>query len=291
MRIVLTGASGQLGAYLLPSLQAAGHEVVAWSGGTAGEVAGQRLHQVDITDATTVARALAEADPDAILHAAAMSTAEGVRVNPVLGREVNVEATGRLAEWCRTHRRRLLFTSTDLVFDGSKPWNREDDRAAPLLAYGRTKREAEDVLRGVDRCVVARVSLLYGPSRSARPAFFDKAMDALRRGEPQAFFEDEFRTPLDLNSAARILTRLIETDFSGTVHVAGAERMSRHALMLRAATTLGLDRSLVRANRLADATLAEPRPADVSLSTERLAGLLPELRRPTVEEAIGGRNC
>ena len=286
MRIVLTGASGQLGAYLLPSLKAEGHDVVAWSGVTEGEIAGTRFSRVDITDPSAVERELTAINPDAILHAAAISAAEAVRLQPELGARVNVEAAGRLARWCGDRGCRLLFTSTDLVFDGSKPWNREDDPAIPVLAYGRTKRLAEDLVREVPRGVVARVSLLYGPSRSGRVGFFDKAMEALQRGEPQTFFEDEFRTPLDLASAGRILARLIASDFAGIVHVAGAERMSRHELMRRAAVAKGLDSGLVRANRRSDVSLSEPRPADVSLDTTRLNEVIPRLSRPTVEEAL-----
>ena len=130
-----------------------------------------------------------------------------------------------------------------MVFDGSKAWNREDDPAEPILAYGRTKREAEPHVLACPGGLVARLSLLYGPSRCGRPAFFDRTMDALRRGEPRAFFEDEFRTPLDLATAAATLASLAATDAVGTVHVAGAERVSRFELVRRAAIALGIDPS------------------------------------------------
>ena len=73
---------------------------------------------------------------------------------------------------------------------------------------------------------------------------------------------------------------------AGIVHVAGRERVSRYELMRRVASSLGFDAGLVRANRREDVVLAEPRPADVSLDTSRLASLLPDLDRPTIEEAI-----
>ena len=110
----------------------------------------------------------------------------------------------------------------------------------------------------------------------------------LSAGQPQVFFEDEFRTPLDYATAARALIRLAETEAQGIVHVAGRERVSRYELMLRVAGALGLEASLVRANRKADLTLTEPRPADVSLDTSRLDSLLPDLDRPSIENALRG---
>lgn len=286
MRVVLTGASGQLGAYLLDHFQHAGHDLVAWSG-TARSVRGNvRLEPVELTDDQTLTRAIDACDPDAIVHAAAISAAEAVFRDPARAEAVNVRATARLADWCARRDRRLLFTSTDLVFEGLRAWNREEDPARPLLAYGRTKLAGEAAVKAVPRGLVCRISLLYGRSRCGRDAFFDRAVAAWTQGEARAFFSDEYRTPLHLDTAANVLIRLLTTDATGIVHVGGAERMSRHELMQRSAIALGFDLALVQANRRDDVVLAEPRPGDVSLDTGRLRSLLPDLVRPSVEESI-----
>jgi dTDP-4-dehydrorhamnose reductase len=286
MRVILTGASGQLGAYLVPRLLVSGHAVISWSGARAGLRSGVPLESVDLTDASAVERRLEEARPDAVIHAAAMSASEAVRIDPDRGRLVNVEATATLSRWCARNAIRFVFTSTDLVFGGGKPWNREGDPAEPVLAYGRTKREAETIVAENPSALIARLSLMFGASRCGRQGFFDLAVEALRRGEPRAYFQDEYRTPIDLATAADALARLVEGQSAGIVHVAGAERMSRYELMRRTARTLGWDAELVRRNRHRDVVLPEPRPADVSLDTARMIEILPELRRPSVEEAI-----
>ena len=286
MKVLLTGASGQLGAYLLDHLLAAGHDLTAWSGTDSGRRGGVALVPVDLADGGAAERRLDAADPGVILHAAAISTAEGVRRDPERARAVNVEATANLAGWCARRGRRLVFTSTDMVFDGSKSWWREDDPAEPVLAYGRSKRAAELAAMSCPGCLVARLPLMYGPTRCGRPAFFENSLAALRRGEPQSFFEDEFRTPLHLDAAAAILTRLLNSDVVGLLHVAGTERVSRFDLMRRAAAAMGLDAGLVRANRRADAPPAEPRPADLSLDTARLAACLPGVPRPPIEASL-----
>lgn len=286
MRVLLTGASGQLGAYLLEELRAAGHELIAWSGTESGTRSGLPLVPIDLADARATARALDAADPALIVHAAAISSAEAVRRDPDRANAINVEATGRLADWSARHERRIVYTSTDLVFDGSRPWWREEDAARPVLAYGRTKLAGERPVLAAPRGLVARVALLYGPSRSGRESYLDRTIAALRRGEPQSFFDDEYRTPLDLATAAAILARLAESELTGLIHVAGLERVSRFDLIRRIVLALGLDPLAVRPNHQADAPGPEPRPADVSLETERLAGLPFGLGRPTIEEAV-----
>jgi dTDP-4-dehydrorhamnose reductase len=286
MRVLLTGASGQLGSFVVGGLRAAGHDVVAWSGREAGDRDGVRLLPVDLTDADATERALEEADPAGIIHAAALSTIDGVRLDPERGWTVNVSATGRLAAWCKERGRKFVFTSTDLVFDGTRGGLREDDPTGPLTAYGRSKLAAEPLVLESPGGIVARMSLMYGPARGGRPTYLDRTVAGLRNNEPQTFFSDEFRTPLDLFTAAEILARLVTSEFAGKVHVGGPERLSRYEMARRVAAALGLDPALVRANRQNDVPFHEPRAADVSLDTSRLATLLPDLRRPPLEEAV-----
>jgi dTDP-4-dehydrorhamnose reductase len=207
MRVVLTGASGQLGAWALEELAARGHVVDGWSSAEAQHRGAHLLVPVDLLDDHAVGTRLQAFEPDAVLHLAAVSKPDAVLRDPVHARRVNVEGTARLAAWCARRGRRLVFTSTDMVFDGARGWYAEDEGPSPVVEYGRTKAEAEAVVRGVPRGLVARVPLLFGPSRIGKPTFFDASMDALRAGRSQAFFEDEYRTPLDYGSAARAWMR------------------------------------------------------------------------------------
>ncbi len=286
MQILVTGASGRVGSRLLPELADHGHAIVAWSGRTAGVVAGIDLRRVDLSDLPAVRSAVELANPDLIIHAGAMSSAEAVRRQPALGWDVNVRATEVLSAWAGEHQRRLLFTSTDLVFDGTKSWYRESDEAVPLVEYGRTKLAAEAIVLANCRGLVVRLSMLYGPTLTPEPAYFDQAIATLRSGMPQAFFEDEFRTPLDYATAARVLVRLAESDAQGIIHLGGPERVSRFELMRRAAAALGARADLVRANRRGDGALLEPRPGDVSLDTGLLRGLFSDLEIPGIEGAL-----
>jgi dTDP-4-dehydrorhamnose reductase len=286
MRIVVTGASGQLGRYTIASLKEGPDDIIAWGSTFQGSVEGYPVRQFDLTDHAAAAWALEDANPDVLIHTAAVSSAEAARRD--LGRSwaVNVLATQFLSQWAAARDRRLVYTSTDLVFDGSSSWYTEDDKPNPILVYGQTKHAAERFVLEMPRGLVARFSLLIGPSRSGKEGYFDLTTAALKSGVPQAFFTDEFRTPLHYAVASRILIRLAGSETRGLIHVGGPERLSRYELMRRVAAVLGIASHLVQPNERDLVPFVEPRPADVSLSSSRLITLFPDLARPPIEESL-----
>jgi dTDP-4-dehydrorhamnose reductase len=286
---LLTGASGQLGAYLLREFLAADVEVTAWSGSRRGELFGVPLQPVDLSDADAVADAFRQGRPGAILHAAAVASIAECHRDPKRARRVNVDGTATLAELAAKAGARLVLVSTDLVFDGESPLYYEGDRPGPLSVYGRSKADAEEAASlAAPRAAVARVSLLYGRTLTGRPSFFDQQADALRAGRPVTLFADEWRTPLHLATAARALAALARSDFTGVLHVGGPERLSRLEMGQRLARFLGADASVIVSTRRADAPAAEPRPRDVSLDSSLWRRLFPALPWPGWEEALRG---
>lgn len=285
MRIVLTGAGGSLGRVLVTKLREAGHEVTAWSR-TLEPSAGVEVRAVELEDRAAIDRGLDEADPEAVMHLAAIAWAEAARRDPERARTINSQATARVAAWCNRRLRRLLYTSTDMVFDGAGRWYEEDDEPLPATVYGQTKLAGEAAVLSASRGLVARLALLYGRTSGQRIGFFDQAFDRFKRGEPQYFFDDEYRTPLLYEDAAGILISLLVSDVQGVIHVGGRDRLSRFELMRRVAMKSGFAESLVRAGKLADAEFSEPRPADLSLDTTRLQMMFPWLQRRPPDEVV-----
>jgi dTDP-4-dehydrorhamnose reductase len=285
MRILITGASGNLGAYLLRELAGTGDQVTAWSGVRTGARFGIPLQPVALTDRDVVVCAFRASQPEIVLHAAALSSMAECHRAPQRAEAINTGGTALLAELAAEAGTRLLFVSTDLVFDGEKGDYREDDAPAPLSVYGRTKRAAEQAALAAPRAVVARVSLLVGPTVAGRPAFFDDQLRRLREGEKLLCFADEWRTPLSLQSAARALPALARSDFEGLLHLGGPERLSRLEMAQRLAAYLGADASTLVAASRAGAP-GEPRPRDTSLNSSRWRGLFPESPWPELEESL-----
>jgi dTDP-4-dehydrorhamnose reductase len=279
MRVLVTGASGQLGTYLLRELRGRA-DLIAWSGSRCGDLLGVPLLPVELADPAEVAAAFHAARPDVVIHCAALARIADCYRDPEWARRVNEAATAALAAECGRGGARLVFVSTDLVFDGERGRYREGDPPAPLSVYGRTKRDGEDAARAAPRAAVARLSLLYGPSLNGRASFFDEQTAALRARRNVTLFTDEWRTPLDLATAARALAALAESDVTGLWHVGGPERLSRYEMGVRLAAALGADPSVIVAATRDAVPAPEPRPRDTSLDSSRWRAAFPEVPWP-----------
>jgi dTDP-4-dehydrorhamnose reductase len=284
MRLLLTGASGQLGAYLLRELR--NQEVIAWSGSRTGELFGLPLRPVDLANREAVTTAFAEARPDLIVHTAGITTVSDCHRDPKRARQVNVEGSALLAELAARRQARLLFVSTDLVFDGEKGGYREGDAVGPLSVYGKTKVAAEQAVVSYPAAVVVRVGLLYGPALIERPAFFDQQAAALRAGRPLTLFADEWRTPLSLLATAQALLAVAASDFTGLLHLGGPLRLSRLEMGQRLATVLGCSPPNIVATSRNSGSAAEPRPGDTSLDSSLWRRLYPKQNWPDFEEGL-----
>lgn len=286
MRILVTGASGLLGCYLLRHLTQTSHDVTAWSGTQSGNVLGVPLVPVSLTDDECLERALAAARPDAIIHAAAMASVASCFQAPAAAWRINVDATRRLAALATQMSARFVFISTDLVFDGRRGGYKESDVACPLSCYGRTKLAAEQAVLEYDRGIVVRVSLLFGPALGPRHSFFDQQIEALRNGSPCPLFVDEWRTPLALSTAGSAIVTLAESDFNGLIHLGGPERMSRFQMGIRLARALGYDGANLVAVMRDSAGAAEERPRDTSVDSSYWRRLFPNRFWVDFDEAL-----
>jgi dTDP-4-dehydrorhamnose reductase len=156
----------------------------------------------------------------------------------------------------------------------------------PLSVYGRTKAEAEQAVLALPGSVVARVSLLLGPSLVGKTGFFEEQVNALRERRSVTLFEDEWRTPLDLPSAAEGLLAVGQSGFSGLLHLGGPERWSRLDMGRQLAELLGVARDGIVAVRREANPAAEPRPKDVSLDSSRFRKLFPSLVELPFRDAL-----
>lgn len=285
-RVLVTGASGLLGGRLA-QLLASSHEVVAMRHRAPVPV-GLRDVEADILDAASLERALAVADAEVVVHAAAEADADRCQADPERARRYNLEASVALARLCRRRSARLLALSTDLVVPGDHAMSSEEvSLPPPALVYGRTKFEAEEaILAEAPGAAVLRVALVLGRGFGPRTTASEGIAVALATGRRLRLYTDQFRTPIDPESVADAIDRLIARPLPGRFHLAGPERLSRYELGLRVARVLALPADGIDAVTQADQPVGAPRPADASLDTSRARRELGWSPR-ALDEAIG----
>jgi dTDP-4-dehydrorhamnose reductase len=273
-RVLITGASGFLGGNLALQFQRQGWTV--WGTHHAHAAAFKDIQErvLDICVPEAIARVLDEAKPDAVIHTAAMAAPDDCAADVPATRQINVQGPKLLAGACAQRGIKLLFTSTDQVFSGAKAFQVEDDTVQPLGVYGKSKVDAEKEILSASaaRPLVVRLPLMYGWGRGPAKGrnFAEKWLRTLLTGGKIQAFTDQWRTPLYVEDAATALRLLLEADLQGTVHVAGPDRVNRYELGVQLARAFSLPESGILASSVNDTVYRDPRPADVSLSIERL---------------------
>lgn len=268
--VLVTGASGKLGAYVVSRLVELERPVVAWSGSSTGQVCGVPLEPVNLADTGMIKKAFRRAAPAAVIHCAALSAIGDCYKNPALAETLNVQATQLLGELSE----RMLYTSTDLVFDGRSAPYAEDDPAEPLSVYGRSKLRAEQVLQGRPGVTIVRMSLMYGPALFGSGGFFEQQCEAFEQERSIQLFKDEWRTPISLEDAAEGLLRILDLEYPGVLHLGGPETLSREDMGRQLAEFLKKGPKLVEPVSQSSIAFPEPRPSDVSLNSEKTCRLL-----------------
>jgi dTDP-4-dehydrorhamnose reductase len=242
MRVLITGAGGQLGRELLEAFS--GHEVL-----------GGEPPLLDVTDRERVLAVVVDAQPDAIVHAAAWTDVDGCEGDPDRAFRVNALGTRFVAAAARRAGARVCYVSTDYVFDGmsDRPYT-EWDEPHPLSVYGRSKLSGEREL-GPDDAVV-RTSWLCG--RYGRN-FVKTIVGRARENQELPVVDDQHGCFTLASDLAEMIRRLVVEGRTGIHHITNQGPTTWYRLAGDAVEFAGLDRTLVRPTRTAD--LDPPRPA------------------------------
>jgi dTDP-4-dehydrorhamnose reductase len=270
-RILVTGASGLFGANVVMAAVERGAEVTALWHRHAVRFPGAR---VDLTDSAAVERVVTEASPEWIIHCAAFTDVDGCEADPPRARRENVEASRALAAAARRVNARLVYLSTDSVFDGERGNYSESDTPAPVNEYARSKLAGERaVLDELPRSLVVRTNL-YGWNLQEKSSLAEWVLSRLESRTRVPGFTDVRFSPLLVNDLAELIFELVERRAEGILHLGAADALSKYEFAQAVARAAGLDASLVDEATLRGSPLRAPRPADTSLDSAQAARLL-----------------
>ena len=247
MKVVVTGANGQLGTDVVQSWTAAGDTVL-----------GLGHHGLDITDRRAVMHLLTRERPDVVVNCAAWTAVDACESDPERARQANADAVGYLVEGCAATEARLVQISTDYVFDGTKagPYV-ESDATNPTSVYGQSKLAGEAAALSLgDRAAVVRTSWVCGEHGGNMV----KTILRLAAIQPQlAFVADQVGHPTFTADLAPLLRRIAAAELNGVVHATNQGAVSWFEFAQAVVAASGRDPAMV--SPIATADLQPPRPA------------------------------
>ncbi len=206
MKVFVTGVKGQLGYDVVNELEKRGHIAV-----------GVDIDELDITDAAAVEAMLTEVKPDAVIHCAAWTAVDAAEDNVEKCRLVNAGGTENIAKVCKELGCKMMYISTDYIFDGegTRPWEPDDPVTTPLNVYGLTKYEGEQSVReNVEKFFIVRIAWVFGKGKN----FIKTMINLGKTHDHLTVVNDQVGTPTYTYDLARLLVDMIETDKYGNYH-------------------------------------------------------------------------
>ena len=205
MKFFVTGVGGQLGHDVMNELAGRGHEGI-----------GVDIQEMDITDAASVEKVITEAAPDAVIHCAAYTAVDAAEDNVDLCRRVNAGGTENIARVCKALNCKMMYISTDYVFNGqgTRPWE-PDDKREPLNVYGQTKYEGELAVETLEKFFLVRIAWVFGVNGKN---FIKTMLNLGKTRDHLTVVADQIGSPTYTYDLARLLVDMIETDRYGRYH-------------------------------------------------------------------------
>jgi dTDP-4-dehydrorhamnose reductase len=211
--------------------------------------------------------------PDALIHAAAASDPNYCQQHKRESELLNIDVSVTLAELCMKRSIPFVFTSTDLVFDGTIAPYDEQAAVSPINAYGEQKSAAEKkILAMYADAVICRMPLMFGDAPPKCLRFLQLWIQQIKSGKKLSLFTDEYRTPVSAADACKGLLIACEK-MHGILHLGGHERISRYDFGRMLIQLLAVTDDAIIGCKQSDVPMAAPRPKDVSLNSNKAFAL------------------
>jgi len=269
LKLLITGASGLFGSKLCEVAARKNYDV--YSAYNQHEPLHGTPVQFDVSNKNAVEKIFRKINPEAVVHAAALTNVDKCETQKELAWKINVEGTENIAESCKEHQAFLIYISTDYVFDGENGMFKETDKPSPINHYGLTKLKGEEsVKKLIDKCCIARASVIYGAiPATGKINFALWLLNKLKREEKVTIVTDQWNSPTLNTNLANMILEVLERKLTGVFHLAGATRISRYEFAKLLAETFSLDKNHITPVSSKEIKWIARRPKDSSLNVNK----------------------
>jgi dTDP-4-dehydrorhamnose reductase len=257
MKILITGSNGVLGTKL--SKRFLGDSDVIGADLQDDSMIGlENYVRLDITKPDLVLDAFRTFRPDVCIHTAAYTAVDRAESERSIAELVNVAGSTNIAKACSEFAVKMVYISTDYIFDGQDGPYTEESTPNPISWYGETKYRGELALGGLEDALIARTTVLYGHESHLRSTFVSWLIGELRAGREVRIVDDQFSNPTLAEDMAEMLYLLVSEDKKGVYNTMGGEYLNRYEFSIMIARYFDLDESLI--TPISTASLGQPAP-------------------------------
>jgi dTDP-4-dehydrorhamnose reductase len=283
-KLAITGASGALGTALLACLSKQA-QVFATSRTMGFLAPGITWDCFDLLDKSKLVAWLLAVKPKVVIHCAALVNVDACEHDEQGAYALHVETTATIVETIAAWGGRLIYISTDCVFDGLRdtPYS-EQDEVNPGSVYAKTKWAGEQMTLNYPKGLVLRTNII-GWSRAERCSFAEWVLKGLVEKTRLTMFTDVHFTPIYMMHVAEILSQLIEQDLNGLFHLGGSTALSKFDFAMKLAQAFDLSADNIVPIRLEDAKLVAKRPKNMMMTSQALADVM-ACAIPTIDQGI-----
>ena len=279
MRVLVTGANGQLGHDVVNELIKRGHKPIATDIVDSLKMARDRYdnnydyYPMNICSIYIVNEVVRISKPDAIIHCAAWTAVDAAEdeVNREKVYDINVNGTKNIASVAEQYGIKVLYLSTDYVFDGQgeKPWKPDDKAYAPLNYYGETKLEGEKAISQLEKFFIVRIAWVFGLNGKN---FIKTMINVGRNHDEVRVVNDQIGTPTYTYDLARLLVDMVETDKYGYYHATNeGGYISWYDFCVEIYRQAGLDTKVIPVSTVEYGLSKAQRPFNSKLDKEKLS--------------------
>jgi dTDP-4-dehydrorhamnose reductase len=272
-KLLVLGGSGLVGSSFINSSKN-DYDIIFSYNNNKIKIPNTQSFQIDLLNDDKIEKIIENYNPDIVLHTIAHSNLDLCETDHDITDRLHVDATQKIVNACASINSKLIFLSTDAVFEGqlNKQYC-ETDTPNPINYYGKTKLEAEKiVLSASPNNVVLRTAVIYGWHKKSR--FTNWILDYLKNGKSVDPFSDQFNTPTLVDDLVQVILKIIDKDISGLYHATGKTCLNRYQFAILLAEKFSYDVSLIHSVTKLEKKQNAPRPISTCLDSTKLENLL-----------------
>jgi dTDP-4-dehydrorhamnose reductase len=291
-KILITGSNGFLGSNLVHYFsQQIGYQVFTTSQRASVDPGLSNFHEGSLLDKIFVNRLFSAIKPDLVINTVSLVNVDQCQEQPALAHKITVQTAENIAQVANRYGSRLIYISTDHLFDGKKSLYTEEDFPNPVNMYGITKLLAEKKNQQFDPgSIIVRTNFFGWSPKGHAPTFGEWLYNNLKEQIPMNLFTDYFFTPIEVTYLAEAIQTVAESNFSGIINIAGSERCSKYEFGIELAKICGFDPGHIHPTKIVPDSFKTPRQQDLTLSVEKFRKIfkmdLPNLHQ-SIEQSIG----